>query len=90
MKVMRLIPLILEIFYQDGKTNFLQTRVRHNSKLEPSEFIFYEICPKDLDVSKYRFKYSYDTTQDIVRGLKQFYDCKVHNSSINLLRNKKK
>ena len=54
---------------------FFKTKVRHNSKLEPSEFIFYEICPKDLDVSKYRFKYSYDTTQDIVRGLKQFYDC---------------
>ena len=63
-------PEIMEI-----KLHF-RTKVTHDSYVHHSEFIFYDIVPKEVtNNQRYRFKYEYTHNSQIVYGLNQLYAC---------------
>tara|TARA_A100001011_G_C14082333_1_gene745022 strand:- start:304 stop:717 length:414 start_codon:yes stop_codon:yes gene_type:complete len=52
-----------------------KTIVKNNGKVSFDEFIFYDIVPLDTPSnSSYRFRYSYKEPEQIIDGLKEFYN----------------
>jgi len=55
---------------------FFKTKIRHDSKLNFDEFVFFDIVPSKISQGeRYRFKYEYQDANNIMSGLNQLYDC---------------
>ena len=83
--------ILLHLWFEDGEINstdlknFLirwedklhfRTIVKHNSDVEPHEFIFFDIVPDDTpDNGRHRFAYRYINNDRILDGLHKLYDC---------------
>ena len=57
----------------EDKLSF-RTIIKHGSKLRPSNFIWFDIIPHNIENSTYkRFSYSYTDKIQILNGLDEFY-----------------
>ena len=81
--------ILLHLWYNDGddiklkdflmkwedKLHF-KTVVKEGTHVTSDEFIFFDILPSEEKQSEWsRFVYQYEDKKDIVKGLKELYDC---------------